>query len=147
MLVFLLLAFCLQINYPILCVYCLINLPLFLDDLTWSWESWNLLAWYLHYSLIYLCLECYYSVFIGRFIRSALERFYIGVLEGVTKRQVETPCFGVRNTRSGVRRRKVSRRLIDQASGDYLYSSWTIVADILFNEKIFPEVMKIITHN
>ena len=44
----------------------------------------------------------------------------MGVLEGITHRQVETPCLGVRNTRSGVRGRKVSRRLFDQASGDYL---------------------------
>ena len=131
LLVFLLLAFCLQINYPILCLYCLIDLPLFLDDLTWSWESWNLLAWYHHYSLISLCLVCSYSAFIGDFVWSSFERFCMGVLDGVTKRQVETPCFGVGNTRSGVRRRKVSRRLFDQASRDYIYSSWTIITDIL----------------
>ena len=38
---------------------------------------------------------------LGDFIRSNLVRFCLGVLEGVTTRQVETPCMGVRNTRSG----------------------------------------------
>ena len=52
-----------------------------------------------------------------------LRVFGMGVLEGVTHTQVETPCLGVRNTRSGVRARKVSRRLVDQASDVHLYSS------------------------
>ena len=64
-------------------------------------------------------------------IRSTTLKICLGVLEGVTTRQVETPCLGVRNTRSGLWKRKVSWRLIDQAYGDYLYSSCTIIVDIL----------------
>ena len=65
---------------------------------------------------------------LGDFIRSTLVRSCLGVLEGVITRQVETPCLCVRNTRSGLWKRKVSRRLINQVSGVYLYSSYTFVS-------------------
>ena len=58
----------------------------------------------------------------------------------------ETPCLGVRNTRSGVRGRKVSRRLFDQASDVHLYSSCRSLLIFLLYEAIFTEVMKIISH-
>ena len=58
----------------------------------------------------------------------------------------KTPCLGVRNTRSGVRERKVSRRWFDQASDVHLYSSWRSLLIFSLYEAIFTEVMKIISH-
>ena len=65
---------------------------------------------------------------LGDFIRSTLMRSCLSVLEGVITRQVDTPCLGIRNTRSGLWKKKISRRLIDQVSGIYLYSSYTFVS-------------------
>ena len=58
----------------------------------------------------------------------------------------DTPCLGVRNTRSGVRGRKVSRRLFDQASDVHLYSSCRSLLIFSLYEEIFSEVMTIISH-
>ena len=99
LLVCLLLAFCLQINYSIFRSYCLIDLP-------WFWESWNLLA--VISSLLINCSMFGMLLFVTYeryFIRSTLKRFCLGVLEGVAQRQDW-------DTMSGSWKRKVSRRLM-----------------------------------
>ena len=56
----------------------------------------------------------------------------LGVLEGVTTRQVETPCLGVRDTPSGAWKRKVSRRLLTEIlevifTAHFMITSYLIV--------------------
>ena len=144
---FLLLAFCLQINYPILCYYCLIDLPLFLGWFDLILRELELIG--LISSLLYN-LSLYGMVIFGIYWRFRLIFFWEFsawvFLRVLLTDRFETPCLGVRNTRSGVRARKVSRRLFDQASDVHPYSSCRSLLIFSLYEEIFSEVMKIISH-
>ena len=130
-----------------------------LQHLVYFWQVWiclidslwferagiNCLSCHL-YSLTFLCLVCWFTSLSWEIEFGQLCWKSAWVFLRVLLRQVETPCLGVRNTRSGVRGRKVSRRLFDQASDVHLYSSCRSLLISSLYEEIFTEVMKIISH-
>ena len=130
-----------------------------LQHLVYIWQVWtclidslwfekagiNCLSCHL-YSLTFLCLVWFSSLSWEIEFGQLCWKSALVFLRVLLTDRFETPCLGVRNTRSGVRERKVSRRLFDQASDVHLYSSCRSLLIFSLYEEIFTEVMKTISH-
>ena len=147
-LVFLLLAFCLQINYPILCYYCLIDLPLLfgwfaliLRELEFIGLISSLLTNLSMFGMLIFSIN--WEISFGQLWRDSAWVFLRVLLRDRLRHPVwvlETPGLAYEEGKS----------LEDCLTKLLMFISTVHTRSLLIfslNEEIFPEVMKIITHN